>query len=286
MFIKAAKNRIAYKINGYFVIKNFLNNGQQTRLLDYYNSLNLYADARVSSYGVYTNNAKDSDAKKSKEIDTFIQDVCLSSLERHFEDFQVGGGIFLLKGVGEKIVAMHQDWNIVDETVSTSFAVWCPLVDVNENNGCIHVIPGSHKWFNNIRTSNIDSVFMPLDRVDESLVAIPLEKGDAIIFAHNLFHGSYPNKSNATRPTVGLSVMPGDTRQVHFLRDGDQVKLMDSRAGYYLDKLKTGQKDQSQVVSTIPYKEEYLLTEETFWKKYKQSPIKRSIAKLLHFISV
>ena len=285
MIFKALKHRIAYQINGYFVIKNFLNNEQQAKLLSYYQGLNLFADARVSSYGVYTNNAKELDANKNSEIDGFIKNICQSSLQKHLSGFKMGGGIFLLKGVGEKIVPMHQDWNMVDETTSTSFAVWSPLVNVDENNGCLHVIPGSHKWFNNIRTSNIDSVFMPLDKVKNSLVAIPIEKGDAVFFAHNLFHGSLPNKSNETRPTICLSVFPEETPQVHFVRDGDTIKLVDSRSGYYVEKLNSPEESPNLVVSTIPYKDEHLLTEERFWKKHKQSFLKIKIGKLLQGLS-
>lgn len=285
MVFKKLKNSIAYELNGYFIIKNFLDDSQLKTLTAYHNQLNLFADTRVSSYGVYTNNAKDINPETNKQIDSYIKSTCLSSLNQHFKKYKIGGGIFLLKGVGEKIVPMHQDWNMVDESLFTSFAVWCPLVDVDANNGCIHVIPGSHKWFNNIRTSNIDSVFMPLDRVKESLVSIPLQKGDAIVFAHNLFHGSYPNHSNSTRPTICLSVFSENAKQVHFHRDGNVVNLIDSTAGYYVDKLNSEEPKTNLVISSKPYIDEFLLSEDRFWKKYNKSGAKIKIAKWMHFLS-
>lgn len=286
MIFKSLKHFVAYKANGYFVIKNFLDNKQQIQLTDYYNELNLFADERISAYGVYTNIENGINTDKNKEIDKFIEKVCWPSLQKFFNGFQIGGGIFLLKGVGEKSVSVHQDWNMVDETTSFSFSVWCPLVDVDKNNGCLHVIPGSHNWFNNIRTSNIDSVYMPLDRIESRLVSLSIESGDAVVFAHNLFHGSNPNKSNSTRPAICLSVIPENAKFVHFLRDGDHVKLIESKAHYDLDKLKKEEKNKELIVSTIPFKDEYLLTEEYFWKKYNQSSLKRTLAKWINFISL
>jgi ectoine hydroxylase-related dioxygenase (phytanoyl-CoA dioxygenase family) len=286
MFFKSLKNFTAFKVNGYFVIKNFLDKKQQIQLTDYYNELNLFADERISAYGVYTNIENGINTDKNKEIDKFIEKVCLPSLQKFFNGFQIGGGIFLLKGVGEKSVTVHQDWNMVDETTSFSFSVWCPLVDVDKNNGCLHVIPGSHNWFNNIRTSNIDSVYMPLDRIESRLVSLSIESGDAVVFAHNLFHGSKPNKSNSTRPAICLSVIPKNAKFVHFLRDGDHIKLIESKAHYDLDKLKKEEKNKELIVSTIPFKDEYLLTEEYFWKKYNQSSLKRILAKWANYISL
>lgn len=284
MIFKSLKNFAAFKVNGYFVIKNFLNNSQQIQLIDYYNELNLFADERISTYGVYTNIKEGITTDKNKEIDVFITKVCLPSLKNFFKRFQIGGGIFLLKGVGEKIVPLHQDWNIVDETTSFSFSVWCPLVDVDTNNGCLHVIPGSHNWFNNIRTSNIDSVFMPIDRIKNGLVPLPIEKGDAVVFAHSLFHGSKPNKSNSTRPALCLSILPDNTKLVHFLRDGDEVKLLESKSHYNLTNLYKELNNEELIVSKLPFKDEYLLTEERFWEKYNQFSLLRTFAKWVNYI--
>ncbi|MDZ4667767.1 MAG: phytanoyl-CoA dioxygenase family protein [bacterium] len=284
MLFNSVKQKLGLQFNGYFVIKGFITNEVQKEILTYYHKLNLTADSRVSSYGVYTNKPKEISADKNQEIDAYLTQACNLSLNKHFKDFKIGGGIFLLKGIGENSVSMHQDWNIVDETKHISFSIWSPLIDVDESNGCLHVIPGSHKWFKNIRSSNIDSVFLPLNKVKDSLISIPLKKGDAIVFSHNLFHGSFPNKSNETRPAFCISLYPSNADYVHFLKEDNSVKILNSASNYFLKPLSENQSNKEDILKTIPYKDEYTLTEGRFWDKYKQMAGTRMLRKILHFV--
>lgn len=285
MVFKSLKHKLSYKLNGYFVIKDFLNEEQLEKLSSYYKSLNLYANARVSSYGVYTNNKEDLSATKNKEIDEYIKEVCSQSMQRYFKKYKVGGGIFLLKGPGEDIVPMHQDWNMVDEEKSISFAIWSPLIDVDEQNGCLHVIPGSHHWFKNFRSSTISSVFMPLNKLGNHLKSIPIKKGYAVIYAHSLFHGSLPNKSGVTRPTICLSVLPIDAKPINIIRKGEQVNIVSAGEAYYIDALENSQHDKELILKTIPYKEHHQLSETQFWQKHNQLGIKKTLVKWFNFFS-
>ncbi len=283
MVFKSLKHKLAYQLNGYFVIEGFLDNKQLEQLHTFYESLHLFAHTRVSSYGVYTNNKEDLTAAQNKEIDAYITSVCMPSVQRYFKDYKVGGSIFLLKGKGDESVPMHQDWNMVDEQESVSFAIWSPLVDVDENNGCLHVIPGSHRWFNNLRSSTIQSVFLPLNALSKSLKSIPIKKGDAVIYAHSLFHGSLPNKSTTTRPTVCLSALPINAKHINYVKDGDQVKVVDASTDYYVARDNTP--EAAQTLKTIPFKSEYKLSEEQFWKKNNQLGIRMRIASWMHLLS-
>lgn len=44
---------------------------------------------------------------------------------------------------GDSPVPLHADWTYVDERKHVSLSVWMPLVDTNETNGCLSVIPSS-----------------------------------------------------------------------------------------------------------------------------------------------
>lgn len=283
MVFKSLKHKLAYQLNGYFVIEGFLDKNQLEQLQLFYERLNLFAHTRVSSYGVYTNNKEDLTAAQNKEIDAYITSVCMPSVQRYFKDYKVGGSIFLLKGKGDESVPMHQDWNMVDEKENISFAIWSPLVDVDEGNGCLHVIPGSHRWFKNLRSSTIQSVFLPLHSLSTSLKSIPIKKGDAVIYAHSLFHGSLPNKSAITRPTVCLSVLPINAQQINYVNDGVEVKLMDANTDYYIESNNTIK--EARTLKTIPFKDDYKLSDERFWKKHNQLGIRKLIARWMHILS-
>jgi hypothetical protein len=275
MVFQSFKHKLAYKLNGFFVIKSFLDKDQIDGLTTFYANLNLYAGTRVSSYGVYTNNKEHHSDSQNKEIDAFITDICRMSVDRFFKNYDIGGGIYLLKGKGNESVPMHQDWNMVDERKDLSMAIWIPLVDVDLNNGCLHVIPGSHNWFNNLRSSSIQSVFLPLNKKISNLLPVPLKKGDAVVYAHSLFHGSLPNKSEQTRPTVCLSLFSKYANQISYDRNGNEVRLIHTNEQFY--KNTSHYRHDLHPATVIPFRNNYQLTEEHFWKKYNSKGVYKFI---------
>ena len=84
--------------------------------------------------------------------------------------------------------------------------LWIPLVDTNEDNGCLYVIPGSHKWNllkgergedNKIYTfENVEQLGQPL--------ALPMRQGDILLLSNLTFHASKLNRSNNVRWNVDL----------------------------------------------------------------------------------
>jgi|GEM_PF-782440 len=84
------------------------------------------------------------------------------------------------------------------------------LCDVPEEGGALHVIPGSHK-------SNFP---LPEDPVllDQLRIRLPLKKGQALIFSHDMNHGSC-NSLNYVRRSLFTSFSPGSS--AHTLGDND-----------------------------------------------------------------
>ena len=85
-------------------------------------------------------------------------------------------------------------------------SVWIPLVDVDESNGCLFVIPGSHHWgiFESARDENEN--MRTFDDIESkgTPVPVPMKKGDILLFSNLTFHGSKLNKSDSVRWSVDL----------------------------------------------------------------------------------
>ena len=123
---------------------------------------------------------------------------------------------------------IHQDWSFVDETKYTSLFIWCPLVDVNKQNGYLQIMHKSHKIFNNIRGANIPQ---PYDKIKsyverKYLKGIPLPAGKAIIFNQALIHASPPNRSLKARVAAGMMMLPKEAPIYHFVRDNEDPALI------------------------------------------------------------
>lgn len=95
---------------------------------------------------------------------------------------------------------MHQDYPYFPHENHTMLAASVHLDDTDEENGCIHVIPGSHRQgaLKHRGMHYLDAKEYP---VDEGL-ACPAEAGDVLFFNYLTIHGSKQNKSSKNRRNV------------------------------------------------------------------------------------
>ena len=110
--------------------------------------------------------------------------------------------VLFIKSPGEPGNAWHQDEFFIPSRDRSITTAWVALDDVTVENGCLHVIPGSHRagvLYPMRRHHDPD-----LDRAEEAYgfpyspedgVAIELEAGSVVFFNGYLLHGSYPNRS-------------------------------------------------------------------------------------------
>jgi len=113
-------------------------------------------------------------------------------------------------------VPWHQDKSYwPDANSNPVITVWIPLVDSNEENGCLHVWPRTHKtrvlsWHAEDKTgtgyTEIDQEHMKKLRS----VSLPIRAGGAILFNDRCIHMSTANLSRSVRWSVDLRYQPTD----------------------------------------------------------------------------
>ena len=103
---------------------------------------------------------------------------------------------------------LHQDSQYYGQLSQHAhiITVWIPLVDEDEVNGCLYVIPGSHHWelIDSARDENQD--MRSFIDVEERGIPIPLpmKVGDMLILSNMTFHGSKVNQSEAVRWRIDI----------------------------------------------------------------------------------
>jgi ectoine hydroxylase-related dioxygenase (phytanoyl-CoA dioxygenase family) len=111
------------------------------------------------------------------------------------------------------VVIWHQDYSYWTRTQPMAhLSCWIGLDDSTRDNGCVHYVPGSHRWnllpradFANNMDSILDAL-TPEQKRNFKPVAIELEKGECSFHHPLMMHGSYANQTNKSRRAVVLNV--------------------------------------------------------------------------------
>lgn len=121
----------------------------------------------------------------------------------------------------------HQDaplWPII--APMTEVSAWVAMDDVDESNGCMSMVPGSHLWGNQIDFlnaldhDNFDGLPTEFEEHPVEIRRCPVRKGE-VHYHHALtWHGSHANTSCRPRRAVALHFMTGEAR---FVASGEHV---------------------------------------------------------------
>lgn len=117
-------------------------------------------------------------------------------------------------------VPWHQDKSYwPDANANPVITVWIPLVDATLENGCLHLMPRTHKqkilsWHKETYSSTgfleIDDEHIAKLLPEKEIVPLPVKAGTAILFNDRCIHKSTPNNSNSVRWSVDLRYQPTD----------------------------------------------------------------------------
>ena len=94
---------------------------------------------------------------------------------------------------------LHQDYDYFPHKLDTMVAATLYLDDSEADNGCLHIIPGSHEE-GYIDHAHDGSHHLPVDEYPiERAIPVPMKAGDLLIFSYYTIHGSSPNISEQWR---------------------------------------------------------------------------------------
>jgi phytanoyl-CoA hydroxylase len=136
-------------------------------------------------------------------------------------------------------LAWHQDYPYWDHVGPPDMLTcWIALDDATVANGCMHVVPGSHRWGVCYEREEVD-VKNPRWLLEHAAVPgrqleeVPCEvKAGHCHFHHCLtFHGSYGNTTDNPRRSYILHLMPGYTRRIGDVWNPRQAPMTGVRTG-------------------------------------------------------
>lgn len=110
-------------------------------------------------------------------------------------------------------LALHQDnryWHLEPPQAGT---LWIALDDATVENGCVHYVPGSHRWgrVEHVRPHPDATLLEAVG--DEQATPYPVPAGAALFHHAQVLHGSPPNRTARPRRGYGIVYVRADVLQ-------------------------------------------------------------------------
>ncbi|MGF1625001.1 MAG: phytanoyl-CoA dioxygenase family protein [Alphaproteobacteria bacterium] len=139
-----------------------------------------------------------------------------------FRDPRFTSGYLISKPPKSPALFWHQDWWGWDDPISytgaiAQFFVMVYLTETSPANGCLRVIPGSHRRRHPLHRaiqahdeslSRVTDPGHPLFQMHPDAVPVPVRPGDVVFGDARLIHSAFPNDSGADRSLLTLWYHP------------------------------------------------------------------------------
>lgn len=142
--------------------------------------------------------------------------------------------MLFVKPPGFQGQAWHQDEIYIPTRDRSLTGGWIALDDATIDNGCLYVIPGSHKWalFDQRQHDNPDEFDFAAESFgfdDSAEIPVEVKAGDAVFFNGYLLHRSRRNRSQQFRRVLVNHYMNAWSRLPWQLREGESASRGDYR---------------------------------------------------------
>jgi ectoine hydroxylase-related dioxygenase (phytanoyl-CoA dioxygenase family) len=182
------------------------------------------------------------DTEYRKAVDVSIRRCIAPSVDSLLTDYRIAFCTFVVKDArsDQSTVPMHQDWSFVDELRFISIGLWCPLIDVDLENGCLQVVRGSHAFAYPPRAACTPFAYPQLIPYlqENCLHSLPIKAGQALLFDQRLFHCSPPNRGIQLRVAATAVLVPSKSKLRYYhaanLREPDRIEVFEVEDSFYL----------------------------------------------------
>jgi ectoine hydroxylase-related dioxygenase (phytanoyl-CoA dioxygenase family) len=255
-----------------FVVVPFLNSIEVESLK------RVYFEAHVEEQIPFYATAHHQDSEFRKKMSEAISAILTPHTEEVFVNCDLLGASFIVKASkAESSLQPHQDWNIVDETKFRSFNVWIPLVNLNDSNGAIEVLPKSHNWIRGYRHSSIDCAYREVHNlVWENMKPLYMKAGEALIYDHALLHASKANHSAENRIAVASGVKPTEAQMYFYWNNNGMVEQYVSNTEFFMTENIFSGPGNLKKVTELEYNFPVVKEDEFYGFIGKEPPVKQT----------
>lgn len=270
-YFKNNQHQQAFESEGFVVIKNIIIESELDEIYDFFLTIKKLPSYNVNE--IFESSGNFECRETQKLIFEFVEKFMNKIADRFIllDNCDIGdGGTFFIKPTTKKsILHPHQDSTVIDEQNSYGVFVWIPLVDINEHNGALNVIPKSHLWGNIHRSQHIPWAFRKqYELLWNFMKPLYVNRGDVICFDTSIIHASSINSTKQERVAMCGAIFEKNHTKVEYLYKNDTIYRYKVNKEYWLDG------GQANNLSNYPH--------ETFKYTYPNPVSKKQLLKLLN----
>lgn len=174
------------------------------------------------------------------EIHNYVLETIAGSLNRYFADYSIPIASYFTKYARSKgDLEWHTDASLLlNAHLEPHYAIWCPLIEVDAQNGALCVVDGTHKFPHRIFLNGVGWAYQSMvEEFEKSGKVIPLKPGQAVLFDIRLVHNATPNISDQDRICFSLRMTHRKTRYYHFevgYSNDNSIKVYNENQDIYL----------------------------------------------------
>jgi ectoine hydroxylase-related dioxygenase (phytanoyl-CoA dioxygenase family) len=172
--------------------------------------------------------------EQNLELSKSIESILAPGLNENFPGYRFFLGHFVVKAANcGHSFQLHQDWNVVNESIEQSIQVWVPLELSYPENGGLCFVPRSHLFGLTYRSGSFG---LPRVNIKPALHPylsyVRLFPGEAAAFYNSLLHGSFSNATDTDRVSVLVNLVPQDspTCYFHLNEEAQQLEVYEVNA--------------------------------------------------------
>ncbi len=221
---------------GYILLRNVISPQQVKQLKKLYESLHVNKHDTNDMWNSLYNLPK-GEGMKASDI---IQPLVLPYIESLFKSLKVMMYTYMVKNpVENTFCKLHRDYSSFDEEVFEYRNAWIPLLEVNETNGALLVVPNSHRVFDYCLPMFSEWPYENmLPQLMKKTKVVHAQPGDLVIYKDRTLHGSEQNRSDATRPVLHFGLLHPDAElnYHHLNRNTNEVEIYPVNVDFYFEK--------------------------------------------------
>lgn len=185
---------------------------------------------------------QDTTALLKKQMHNFIVRNIDAPLRKFFRDFTIPVSQFYIKKAHTSgDIDIHADSTLLlNHQLEPHYGIWVALVNTDETNGTLTVIPHSHKIQEAFFASSVSSYHVEhTEWLRQFEVPVKLKAGQAVIFDNNLLHNSTANKTDSNRLSFTFRITHFASQYCSFFclnRDEkSSIEVSEETHNYYMD---------------------------------------------------